>query len=91
MRTRAHEIIPGSSTGATWMRKFAQYFPLSASRIGKCSIYGIKQAKKKKARDPSGTYPFLVKYRCYITTNSMVFSVSQVVWGVMQEKRAGKR
>ena len=31
-----------------------------------------------KVRDPSGTYPFLVKYRCYITTNSIVFSVSQV-------------
>ena len=24
-----------------------------------------------------------------MTTNSMVFSVSQVVWGLMQEKRAG--
>ena len=27
-----------------------------------------KMAQKKKVRDPSGTYPFLVKYRCYITT-----------------------
>ena len=44
-----------------------------------------------EVRDPSGTYPFLVKYRCCITTNPMVFSVSQVVWGLMQEKRAGKR
>ena len=46
---------------------------------------------KMKVRDPSGTYPFLVKYGCYISTNFMVFSVSQVVWGLMQGKRAGKR
>ena len=26
------------------------------------------------------TYPFLVKYRCYITTNSMVFSAGKEGW-----------
>ena len=62
--------------------------PLAAARSGARSPGTIPEGvdsffcwERKEnflVRDPSGSYFFFVRYRCYITTNSMVFSVSQV-------------
>ena len=52
-------------------------------------ILSLFRFNSAKAPEINGFVSKIRKYRCYITT--MVFSVSHVVWGLMQEKRAGKR
>ena len=42
-------------------------------------------------RDPSGTYQFLVKYRCHITRNFIVFAVSQVSNSVLSDMKRIQR
>ena len=49
---------------------YQQTKPNNAHRTDPCMVYLGKR--------PLWYVPFLVKYRCYITTNSIVFSVSQV-------------
>ena len=44
------------------------------------STVSIETQHGNTSKRPSGTYPFLVKYRCYRTTNSMVFSAGKEGW-----------